>query len=427
MREIPSLQSLCFRSVGSQACSTEDAFCPVHEERLSFASRLLRSFHSSQMTRIPCIGLVRRENANQVDLHHPFVGARTSEGILVAQHGNPALDVLQSYIDALVEMGRMDDRRMGKRFFEEYKANIQLGKRGDDGIKEVVSPPEPKKAKRSSRSDSIPVLASLSLYNCSVGRDTFEAMIASGLPNHLAVLDLTGVNGLTDDLCRMILEKTVHLERFSVKNCRRISIQALKPLVSSDHLTCLDVGGCFNISASELLEHILPSLPTLTELLASGLGWTDVTVGQLVSLRKENDPKQWRGLSFGFCMASLTHNLTAKSLREDLVVCANTLRSLALPFCETLVDNALLGMLGRNFPALEYLDLRGNPALQTVTGWYDGRASADLPPQPLTVLGRYTSMTPSSVEETKRIHPLETVDLVVILDAGGMGAAIPSR
>lgn len=422
MREIPSLQSLCFRSVGSQACSTEDAFCPVNDEHLSFASRLLRSYHSRQMTRIPCIGLVRRENANQVDLHHPFVGARTREG-LVAQHGNPALDVLQSYIDALVEMGRMDDRRLGKRFFEEYKANIQLG----NDHEAVVSPPDPKKARRSSRSDTIPLLASLSLYNCSVGRDTLEALIASGLPNHLAVLDLTGVNGLTDDLCRMVLEKTTHLERFSVKNCRRISIQALKPLARSDHLACLDVGGCFNVSASELLEHILPFLPALTELHASGLGWTDATVGQLSSLRKENDSKQWRGLSFGFSLASPTQNLTAKSLREDMVACSHTLRSLALPFCETLVDNALLGMLGRNFPALGYLDLRGNPALQTVTGWYDGRASADLPPQPLTVLGRYTSMTASSVEDTKRIHPLETVDLVVILDAGGMGAAIPSR
>jgi hypothetical protein len=417
MREIPSLQSICFRSVGSPACSTEEAFCPLDNNDVSLASRLLRRFHDAKMTRIPCIGQVRRENANQVDLHHPFVGARLENGQLVAQYGNPALDVLQSYLDALVEMGRMDDRRLGKRFFEEYKANIRIAETNSD----VLSPPDPKKTKRSSRS-VLPVLASLSLYNCSIGRDTFEALIASGLANHLAVLDLTGVNGLTDELCRMILKEMPYLQRLSVKNCRRISIQALTPLEGSDHLACLDLGGCFNMSAVELLQHVVPKVPALTELHASGLGWTDVTVGQLMELRQS-----WSGLSFGFALASPTQNLTAKSLREDLVVCSKTLRSLALPFCETLVDNALLGMLGRNFPALQFLDLRGNPALQTVTGWYDGRASADLPPQPLTVLGRYTSLSASSVEETKRIHPLETMDLVVILDGGGTGAAIPIR
>lgn len=275
-----------------------------------------------------------------------------------------------------------------------------------------------------------PPLASLSLYNCSIGRDTLEALVQAGLSQHLAVLDLTGVNGLTDDICRHVLQHTTHLQRLSVKNCRRISIRALQPLANTQ-LQCLDVGGCFNLSAAELLQHVVMLVPSLTELHASGLGWTDHTVSQLLALRNnKNYIRQWSGLSFGFALASsLNHqtNLTAKSLRDDMVACATTLRSLALPFCETVVDNALMGMLGRNFPALEYLDVRGNPALQTVTGWYDGRASADLSAQPLTVLGRYSSITVSAVEETKRIHPLETTDLVVILDSGGMGAAIPVR
>ena len=83
-------------------------------------------------------------------------------------------------------------------------------------------------------------------------------------------------------------------------------------------------------------------------------------------------------------------------------------------------------MLGRNLPLLKYLDLRGNPALNTVTGFYDGRASADLPVQALTVLGRYTSLTENSVEETRRAHPQMTADdlLTVYLDGGGMGAGI---
>ena len=37
------------------------------------------------------------------------------------EHGNPALDCLQSYIDALVELGRMDDGRLGLHFFEEWR------------------------------------------------------------------------------------------------------------------------------------------------------------------------------------------------------------------------------------------------------------------------------------------------------------------
>lgn len=412
MREIPSLLSLCFRSVGSPACSAEDAFCPLNNNNnnnneLSLASRLLRSF-STQQTRMPCIGLVRRENANQVDLHHPFTAARHNQQ-LIAQYGNPALDVLQSYIDALVELGRMDDGRLGIHFFQEYKANITTS----SSTHQNQESSSPKRAKHTP-------LASLSLYNCSIGRETLEALVSSQLTHSLAVLDLTGVNGLTDELCRMVLQQCPHLQRFSVKNCRRISVKALQPLAHSKQLTCLDVGGCFNMSAVQVLEQLVQYLPALTELHASGLGWTDASVGKLLSLNQN-----WRGLSFGFSLPA--QNLTSKSLREDMVLSAATLRSLALPFCETLVDNALLGMLGRNFPALEYLDVRGNPALQTVTGWYDGRASADLAPQPFTVLARYSSITPSSVEETKRIHPLETVELVVILDAGGMGAAIPER
>jgi len=60
-----------------------------------------------------------------------------------------------------------------------------------------------------------------------------------------------------------------------------------------------------------------------------------------------------------------------------------------------------MGMLGRNLPNLMYLDVRGNPALQTLTGWYDGRVSTNLPTQPLTILAWYSSISITSVEETK--------------------------
>jgi hypothetical protein len=115
---------------------------------------------------------------------------------------------------------------------------------------------------------------------------------------------------------------------------------------------------------------------------------------------------------------------TQRALRESVLEISDSLTSLALPFCETVVDNALLGILGRNLPHIRSLDLRGNPNLYTLTGFYDGRASADLPvdDQMLTVLARYTGITDNSVEETKRVHP--TAQLQVFLGTGGMGAGI---
>jgi hypothetical protein len=59
-----------------------------------------------------------------------------------------------------------------------------------------------------------------------------------------------------------------------------------------------------------------------------------------------------------------------------------------------------------------------------MTGWYDGRASADLPAQALLVLARYSGLSESSVDETKRVHPLAARALTAILDGNGMGAGI---
>ena len=146
MRGIPSLQVLCLRSVGSHACSTEETFaCKKSEpknnatEELSTASKLLRSFHQRPsildsipenendenknkmvanseealkhipMDRTACIdfGSGRRANQNEVDLNHPWIGCKISEDDerLVMQKGSPVLDLLQSYINSLVELG----------------------------------------------------------------------------------------------------------------------------------------------------------------------------------------------------------------------------------------------------------------------------------------------------------------------------------
>jgi hypothetical protein len=45
---------------------------------------------------------------------------------LILQYANPALNCLQSYYDSLVELGRMDDSRLGLHFFEEWRANVLL-------------------------------------------------------------------------------------------------------------------------------------------------------------------------------------------------------------------------------------------------------------------------------------------------------------
>jgi hypothetical protein len=447
MREIPSLEVLCLRAVGSHACSAEDTFAPASPTTISTASGLLRSFHRRPvilnnshepasvrnvasvdeipMYRSPCIGQgsARRWYAAAVDVHHPFTAVRVKSSkhknlpLLVQRKGNPATDALQAYIDSLVEMGRMDDTRLGRHFFGEYKENILLG--AADGSSNssgasLLGSTAHKQSKRRRTSATETVTASLSLHNCTMAGDTVEAMVAAGICPHLAFLDLTGIHGLTDDLVALLLQQSPNLQGLSIKNGRRLTAATLQALTPShSNLNSLDVGGCFNITVADLLK-VVPHMTALKQLHASGVGWTDDALERLVQIRSD-----WTALSFGFSV-----DLTAARVRQHLHTCCDTLKSLALPFCEFLVDNALLGMLGRNLPELEILDLRGNPGLTTLTGWYDGRASADLPVQSLTVLGRYSGLSESSVEDTQRIHPIETVELNVVLDGDGGGLAI---
>ena len=480
MREIPDLQTFCLRAVGSKSCSAEDTFAKLGNGEPSTASRLLRSFHKRPvgttttlvlsedskeiagsiqadpskptieqipLARCPCIGpgSSRRVNANEVDLNHPIVGCRRADnddGSLIMEYGSPALDVLQAFIDSLVELGRMDDNRIGVHFLEEWKITVLLAA-GVDPLEEAKaanaaasndgSNRRPSKRRRGSAravkgdspvalvqppvvSDVAPALGALSLHNCTMEAETFNAIVQAGIGPHLAVIDLTGLRGLTDEFAAKLLSTMPNLKRLSLKNCRKVTAKTAQLLaVKQIGLVCLDVGGCFNIAPEDVLS-LVPTLPALVELHASGLKWSNETLHKLVELRDT-----WKGLSLGF-----TDRFSQAALRENLVQLGTSLVSLALPFCENVVDNALLGMLGRNLPLLKYLDLRGNPALNTVTGFYDGRASADLPVQALTVLARYSSLTENSVEETRRAHPQQTADdlLTVYLDGGGMGSGI---
>lgn len=426
MRELPSLSTICVRALGAPSCSAEDTFSKLSSGDLSTASRMLRTFRNSdKLSHQACIGpgSSRRVNANDVDLNHPIIAYRqalTEEELsdgktildqpLLMQHGNPALDFLQSYIDTLVELGRMDDSRLGIHFFREWKANLNVPSSPD-----VQASRPTKKRKSSAGSSTVPMknpVGALSLHNCAIGAETVTALVKAEVGPHLAVLDLTGIRGMTDDLMQQLADSAPNLERLSLKNCRKVTKASFQHLAKLQKLQCLDVGGCFNISTGDLLE-MVPQISTLDELHASGFDWNDTSIRELVSHRAS-----WKGLSLGF-----SSNFFQSSLREAFPSLSHTLETLALPFCEAVVDNALMGILGRNLPLLRALDVRGNASLTTLTGWYDGRVSAELELQAhLVVLARYTGVSASSVEETQRSHPRS--NLTVVLDGGGTGAGV---
>jgi hypothetical protein len=425
MRQIPSLQVLCLRSVGGHGCNAEDTFAPSKPNAsdadgktvASSASRLLQSFDSNDenmiISRTPATGkgASRRNQANDVDLNHPWIGIWSSgdpeNREMLMEFGSSGLDILQSYIDSLVELGRMDDSKLGLHFFEEWKANVMA---------KTTSSLQPvkKKARRDSKSIT-DNLGSLSLHNTILGEETIEAMIKSNMTPHLAVLDLTGIQTLTDDYLFPILKDSKNLQRLSIKNCRRLTNRTLENLGQySSNLTSLDIGGSYNLKPQAILE-ACANLFYLKELYASGLGWTDALLQELTSLRG------WNGLAVGFAPL-----LTAQGFKTAMLSQANSLISLAIPFCEQMVDAALVGSLGRHLPQLRALDVRGNSNLTSLTGWYDGRATLDPKPeaQPLLVLARYSGISKASIEEAKRIHPLDAMELDCIMDSGGIGLGI---
>jgi hypothetical protein len=248
-------------------------------------------------------------------------------------------------------------------------------------------------------------------------------MVKSGMGEALGVLDLSGVQGLTDDLLRELLQTCPNLTRFSLKNGRRLTAPSLETMAKyTTQLTCLDIGGCYNITPQQVLDRLLPFLPNLVELHASGLAWNDVTLQSLLE-----DRSTWKGLSIGFS------HVTGAGLRSPDWP-QSTLKTLAIPFCDLAVDNTLLGYLGKSLPLLECLDVRGNSNLSSLTGFFDGRqlhlASAgeqDHKMEDFFVLARYSNVTKTSIEETQRIHPLLAANLTVVIDSGGVGEGIRRR
>lgn len=349
------------------------------------------------VARSACVGKdsLRRANANEVDLNHPFIALSD----MFPEFGNPALDCLQSFIDSLVESGRFDDKRLGLNFWNEWSRNVTA----------TVPVAAGKKRKRQSTVS----LSAVSLYNSCIGERTIDAMVKSGVGQHIGVLDLTGISSLTDDSVTKLLSTTPNLRRLSLKNCRRISGKALKAVAEQTAgLACLDIGGSYNISTLDVLTSV-PDFPQLEELYASGLGWTDASLEQLTKDRS------WKGLGIGF---SIT--VTAAGIRQALGA-QHDLRRLSLAFCEQAVDGGLLGFLGRALTKLTVLDIRGNQNVSSMTNWFDGRAAVEgVETQELFVLARYSNIGKTSAEETKRIHPLHAANLVCVVDGGGTGKGI---
>lgn len=349
------------------------------------------------ISRYPCVGpdSTRRANANDVDLNHPFCACKSDEDddTLVMMYSNPALDCLQSYLDSLVELGRMDDTRLGVNFFREWKYNVLVNAK-----KRKATPP----------------LGALSLLNGTLSDRTIRAMVDSGMGENIGVLDLTGVHGLTDELLQALIPQCPNMIRLSIKNCRRITKKGLESVKLLKNLTCLDVGGTYNLTPQDVLN-VVEHLPNLVELHASGLAWTDATLMELMELRFS-----WTGLSIGFS------RITAYGLREALPHVADTLTHLSVPFMETTVDNALVGFFGKTLTKLVCLDVRGNALVSSLTGFFDGRQfnHAESSTEELFVLARYSSVQASSVDETKRVHPMLASNLTVVLDGGGVGGGI---
>jgi solute carrier family 6 GABA transporter-like protein 1 len=309
------------------------------------------------------------------------------------------LDCLQSYIDSLVELGRLDDSKLGINFWREWKAN--------------VDPFGTARKRKRSDNERQPELGALSLHNGMIFEDTVAAMVKSGMGESVAVLDLTGIHTLTDPLIDQLLSIMPNLRRLSLKNCRRLTGKSLVSVARHlPSLTCLDIGGSYNITVADVLEQ-LPNMPNLQELYASGLGWTDLSLEQLCANRF------WKGLGVGF-----SPGITPSGLRESLKS-NSELERLSIPFCEDALDTSLLGFLGRSLKKVKALDIRGNSGVNSLTTWFDGRAATGArETQPLFCLARYSNVTSSSIEDTKRVHPMLALDLKVVLDAKGIGGGI---
>ncbi|KAL7543048.1 hypothetical protein ACHAWF_007312, partial [Thalassiosira exigua] len=413
-------------------------------ERPTLTSHLLRSLRDVDRPTRPYVG-PGRPNANDVDVAHPWIMAvhpprevgddaplasndvergdgtdrAPAKEFLAIENGNRAVECLQLFVDALVESGRAGDSRLGVRFFREWVAAVA----GRDGSAAEGEGSESKKRKQTEavRADESLPLGALSLHNYSNGSvRTFRSMARANVGSCLGTLDVTGVHGLTDAiLSRVVCAGSFpRLRRLSVKNCRKITGKGIASLARLTRLSALDVGGCFNVRPDEVVSLVRNHPSTkegrLTELYASGLGWTDVALEELVDATAGS----LRGLGVGF-----SPYVSGPGLILTLSKVASTLTRLAVPFCPGM-DDAAAAALGKKLPKLAVLDVRGCGKVHSLSGMMEGRAAAagDGAARRLFVLARYSGISNGSLEETTRLFNGES--LTCIIDGGGIGGGI---
>jgi hypothetical protein len=77
--------------------------------------------------------------------------------------------------------------------------------------------------------------------------------------------------------------------------------------------------------------------------------------------------RPWKGSSVHFSLLLTFPGWKDAIWADSSEAMCNRLQSLSVPFCEGLVNNPWLGVMGRYLP-----HLRGHPSLISMTGWYDG-------------------------------------------------------
>ncbi|KAL7537251.1 hypothetical protein ACHAXR_010983 [Thalassiosira sp. AJA248-18] len=479
MRDIPSLRILALRAVGPKGCDPEFSFGGVRarvgadgdsdsdndvdnvkqntatslksnkkggEKNTSMppakptvTSCLLRSLRDSTLPQQPYSG--PKPNANDVDISHPWAVAiyppresvnnaplneaenefgNPTEFFTLENTSNHAVVCLQLYIDALVESGRAGDRRMGIHFFREWVTAIT----GQEATAVVPRKKggSSKKRKITIVNESLP-LGSLSLHNFAAGSiHTFRSMERANVGSCLGTLDISGVHGLTDSILTNIIccsGSFPRLRRLSVKNCRKLTGKGIASLTKLTKLCAFDVGGCFNVHPNDIVS-LVQSHPStkrgmLTEIYASGLGWTDVALEQIVDATTGH----LRGLGVGF-----SPYISGPAFILTLSKLASTLDRLSIPFCPGM-DDAAAAALCKKLPKLAVLDIRGCNKVYSLSAIMEGRVLAGNGAEKarhLFVLARYSGISNNSLEETMRLYDSES--LTCILDGGGIGGGV---